>query len=168
MAGSLPKSPWSLRVSHSQRAPFASGPAHRHTTQCYRCQKMEHVGNKLLLTQALTYFQKQIDSGCFRLSPTNKLIDHTGPPIAASDLKVGEEGHFKKFNATSESKECVAIELFGVGAGLAPFSLAGHWLLCENCNRCEHPSPLRCFVGEQLVCFPYTHDRGFEDTLFPL
>lgn len=41
------------------------------------------------------------------MSPTKKLVDHTGRPIAASDLKVGEEGHFKKFNATQEHKEWI-------------------------------------------------------------
>ena len=62
---------------------------------------MEHVGNQLLLDEAWKYVKKQIGSGCFRLSPTKKLVSHRGRPIAASDLKVGE--HFTKIDHVDQA-----------------------------------------------------------------
>ena len=70
--------------------------------------EMDHVGNKAFLTEALEYLEASVASGCFRLSPTAKLKEHKGPPIAASNLKVGEGGHFKKYEATEDAKAWIS------------------------------------------------------------
>jgi hypothetical protein len=64
---------------------------------------LDQLGNKAFLNETLTYFRTKVtSSGCFQLSPTSKLKENTGPPIAASDLKVGEGGHIMKLNAEEE------------------------------------------------------------------
>ena len=63
--------------------------------------ELRQLGNKAFLDETLAYLKRDVTrDDCFRLSPTNKLKENKiGSPIAASNLKIGEEGHFKEVDA---------------------------------------------------------------------